>query len=262
MTSVPCGVWVTATIVEMASARPANDEVAYVLHRRSYGETSLLIDLFARDGGRLRAVARGARRNRVGQPFTELAIAWSGRSALKTLTRAESLPAQPGLLRGRALYAGFYANELLLRLLPEADPHPRLYQTYQCLLEELAVQMGPEDGDVEPSLRRFELGLLGELGYGLCLDRTGRGDAVEAGAEYHFLGDLGLVPAEAGVSPRGEPLRGRDLLAMAADDYRDVQVRRCAKRLLRAALAEQLGPRPLRSRELFRAPTKPGQQKS
>ena len=191
-----------------------------------------------------------------------MAVAWSGRSALKNLTRAESLPTQPGLLGGRALYAGFYANELLLRLLPEADPHPRLYRIYQFLLEELAVQTRSGGGDVEPQLRRFELGLLGELGYGLCLDRTAGGDAVEADAGYHFVAGLGLVPVEAGGNSPGEPLRGRDLLAMAANDYRDVQVRRCAKRLLRAALAEQLGPRPLRSRELFRAPAKPDQQKS
>lgn len=246
MTSARCAAWVIATSAEAVDARSPGDEVAYVLHRYPYGETSLLVDLFACCGGRLRVVARGARRNRVGQLFTELAVAWSGRRPLKTLVRAEPLPASPPL-DGRALYLGFYLNELLLRLLPEGDPHPRLYQRYRALLATLAT-----DAEPEPLLRRFELRLLEELGYGLVLDHTADGDPVRNDADYRFVPGTGLIVAGAHPIGGGATLPGAHLLAIAVDDYRDPAVRRGAKRLLRAALAEHLGARPLRSRALFR----------
>ena len=248
MTSARCAAWAIATIADAVDSCAASDEVAFVLHRRPYGETSLLVDLFACNGGRLRLVARGARRNRVGQPFTELAVAWSGRSQLKTLTRAEPMPASCPALAGRVLYLGLYLNELLLRLLPEGDPHPRLYERYRTLLTVLAA-----GAEAEPALRRFELALLEDLGYGIALAHTLEGDPVRPEADYRFVGGAGLTLA--GVpAGRGEPLRGAHLLAIAADDYRDPAVRHSAKRLLRAALAEHLGTRPLRSRELFRDP--------
>jgi len=249
MTNARCAAWAIATIADAVDARSVGDEVGYVLHRRPYGETSLLVDLFARGGGRLRLVARGARRDRAGQPFTELAVAWSGRGQLKTLARAEPVPASCPPLGGRALYLGLYLNELLLRLLPEGDPHPRLYDRYRSLLAELAAGI-----EAEPLLRRFELALLEELGYGLVLDRTAAGDPVRPEADYHYVDSTGVVAAGALPPGRGAALRGAHLLAIAAADYRDPEVRRSAKRLLRAALAEHLGPRPLRSRELFRNP--------
>lgn len=228
-------------------ARREEDEIAYVLHRRPYGETSLLVDLFARGAGRLRAVARGARRLRVGQPFTELAVAWSGRGALKTLTRVEAIAGQPPLPAARTLYLGLYVNELLLRLLPEGDPHPNLYPRYRALLAELAAGVAEE-----PPLRRFELALMGELGYGVDLGYSADGEPIDPDAGYRFVGGTGLIRAAALPASESEPLHGAHLLAIAADDYREPAVCRCAKRLLRAALAEHLGPRPLRSRELFR----------
>ncbi|MFZ5654997.1 MAG: DNA repair protein RecO [Pseudomonadota bacterium] len=222
------------------------EEAAYVLHRRPYRETSLLVDLFARGAGRIRAVARGGRRTpAAGQPFVQLAVAWSGRSSLKTLTRAEPMVPLAPLPAGRELYLGLYLNELLLRLLPEADPHPRLYEHYRAVLAALPGGVHPE-----PLLRRFELALLAELGYGFELECTAGGQPLAGEGCYRFVPGVGLVAAAAGSG--GDLLQGRHLLAMAAEDYRDPEVCRCAKRLTRTALAEHLGPRPLRSRELFR----------
>jgi len=226
-----------------------NEETAYVLHRRPYRETSLLVDLFARGAGRLRVVARGGRRSRLaGQPFVPLVVAWSGRGDLKTLIRAEPAVEGTPVPPGRALYLGLYVNELLMRLLPEWDPHPALYEGYGRLLRGLAGQ-----GEPEPLLRRFELQLLAELGYGFALDRTADGVSLDADDCYGFMPGSGLIPASgARRGPGSTGFRGCHLLAMAADDYRDPDTRRCAKRLLRTALAEHLGERPLRSRELFR----------
>ena len=92
----------------------------YVLHQRSWRETSRIVEVWSRDHGRLGLVARGVRRPRspyrsLLQPFTPLLLSWTQRGELGNLTGLEaSGPA--GLLQGRALMAGFYLNELLLRL--------------------------------------------------------------------------------------------------------------------------------------------------
>lgn len=222
-----------------------------MLHRRPYRETSLLVDLFAQEHGVLRAVARGIRggKPQALQPFVALEVAWTGSGTLKTLTQVEvAMPTAP-LLGGRALYLGLYVNELLVRLLPEYDPHPALYARYRQLLRELTAP-----GDAEPLLRRFELALLADLGYGLALDRDAQtGLRIEPDVDYVFVAGTGLVRRSA---VRGDDTRqrlpGKHLLAMAEEDYTGAGVRQCAKVLLRAALADHLGERPLRSRELFR----------
>src|SRR5437762_1362429 len=107
---------------------------ALVLHSYPFRETSLVIEVFTRDFGRVALVARGARRPRsalrgVLLAFQPLLVSWSGKGELYTLIRAEWHGAyQP--LRGLSLICGFYLNELLLKLLPRHDAHERLFDTY------------------------------------------------------------------------------------------------------------------------------------
>ena len=123
-------------------------------------------------------MARGAQRPKSRwrsalQPFTPLRVSWTGRGSLQTLTVAE--PASlPHALSRLPLMGGFYLNELLMTLLQRGDPHPVLFAHYAAALSELA---GP--GDLEPVLRRFELALLGEIGYGLVTDHD-----VQTGSQF------------------------------------------------------------------------------
>tara|TARA_R110000787_G_scaffold35789_8_gene91654 strand:- start:5413 stop:6147 length:735 start_codon:yes stop_codon:yes gene_type:complete len=231
----------------------ANNELTYVLHTRSYRETSQLVDLFSCRTGRLRAVARGTRGRKksavpVLQAFTPFFACWQGRGDLKTLTSYEV--AQPtGLLRGNALYIGFYINELLCRLLPEYIPHENLFAQYAGLITTLG-----DGADPEPGLRVFELSLLEEMGCGLnlyadCIDDT----PFEAESNYMFHPPEGFTRVDkAGVYSPQDIFSGAHLRAIADHWFCDQAVRQSAKRLLRQALASHLGPRPLHSRELFK----------
>lgn len=217
---------------------------AFLLHRRAYRETSFILELFTREHGRLAAVARGGRgaRGPAWQPFQPLSVSWSGRSEMKTLGSVEA--ASPVALAGERLYCGLYLNELLMRLLPPHDAHPPLFDAYARLLAELV------HGDIELLLRRFELMLLRELGYGLELDREeGTGAVLEPAARYVFSPDAGLRRADErelkGV------FTGSVLEAIAREDFSETETRRQAKQLLRQALAPLLGDKPLRSREYF-----------
>lgn len=240
----------------MARAQPLrrDDEPAFVLHTYAYRETSLIVEAFTGQYGRVAMVARGAKRPRsemrgVLQAFQPLLLGWAGQQELKTLMKAEWRGGLP-LLCGSALMCGFYLNELLLKLLPREDPHPALFGHYDAALTDLAT--GSEQASV---LRRFEVRLLAELGYALPLVReVDTGKAVEATARYHYAFDRGpRIVAGGGAEGRGNVLpvvRGATLLALADDRYPDAETAAEAKRLMREVLDHYLEQRGVESRRL------------
>ncbi|MEO1765648.1 DNA repair protein RecO [Thiobacter aerophilum] len=221
----------------------------YVLHARPYRETSLLVEAFARDAGRIALVARGARRPRSAVrglllPFQPLSLSWFGKGELRTLKQAEWQGGQLPLT-GSALMCGFYLNELLLRLLPRDDPHPALFGHYQTALMALGHQQ-PQ----APVLRRFEKALLQELGYALMLEHEAQGDVpIDPNAFYVYEPERGPVRRTAGEG--GVQLRGRTLLDLARDDYSDPVTLAQAKQLMRMLIAHQLGSDALQTRQLL-----------
>lgn len=229
------------------------NEAVYILHTRDYRESSQLVDVFSRHHGRLRMVARGTRGGKKSsasklQAFTPLLVSWQGKAELKKLTAVEAA-GNRFFLRGEALYLGLYLNELLMRLLPEHIPQQGLFDIYGELVAELT-----ETFDTEPLLRRFELRLLEEIGYGLDLSFDwNEGAPIMAKELYHFYTDQGFVrfDSASGLSSKF-CFEGAHLLAIASQTYQQLEVRRSAKRLLRSALQSHLGAKPLLSRELFR----------
>src|SRR5213082_2519185 len=152
----------------------ADHQAGYVLHTYPYKETSLIVEAFTRQHGRMSLLARGARRPRSAMrgvllAFHPLRLGWSGSAELSNLMQAEWGGAlQPAFrpLAGHGLMCGFYLNELILRLLPREDPHEALYDAYGDALARLSA------GDAFPAvLRSFEKRLLAELGYAPLFDR-------------------------------------------------------------------------------------------
>lgn len=236
---------------------------AYILHTRPWRDTSLLLDVLSPEQGRIRAVARGQRnqsgrhKGSVCQPFRPLAVALVGKSELKTISRIEA-DGPPRLLPGKHLYAGFYANEILLRALPEADPHPRLYQAYDALLATLACA----DADIEPPLRQFEMILLDELGYGIDFSHdAASGLELQPDGRYAFVAEQGFVALGAGrIAQSRAVYRGRDVLALARGQFTEGHSRDVAKRVMRQALQALVGDKPLQSRMLYRPAESAGKE--
>ncbi|PJG81939.1 DNA repair protein RecO [Caviibacterium pharyngocola] len=226
-----------------------NWQRGFVLHRRDYRETSLLVELFTEDSGRLTVLAKGARAKRsplksLLQPFTPLLLRWSGRGELKVLTKAE--PAAIALpLQGAALYSGFYVNELVMRLLAAETAHPQLFQDYlQCLTELASAPHSPE-----AALRRFEFQLLHIMGYGIDFCHcAGSGLPVDDDMTYRYREEKGFI---ASLIRDNLTFFGRELLAFHRRDFTDEAVLHAAKRFIRIALKPYLGAKPLKSRELF-----------
>lgn len=233
------------------SKQRIQDAPAFVLHSYPYRETSLVLEAFSREHGRVALVARGARRPRSAlrgllMAFQPLALNWSGKHELRTLHRAEWQGGQPPL-QGTALLCGLYLNELLLNLTVRDDPHERLFDYYRLALQRLA---GEEDQAA--ILRCFEKYMLQELGYALLLEHEAGGDRpIDQAGQYRYVIERGAVPvAENGAD--GLFVRGKTLLDMAADDYRDPFSAQQSKQLMRALLNHYLGGKVLHTRELIK----------
>jgi DNA repair protein RecO (recombination protein O) len=243
---------VTRPVVRARSAEKDHriaGQPAFVLHSYPYKETSLIVDVFSRDHGRIALVAKGAKRPHsklrgVLQTFQPLSVGWSGKAEMRTLTAAEWIG---GLLplEKSALLCGFYLNELLVKLLARDDPHPALFDHYVATLNQLA-----HDEPAPIVLRKFERALLKETGVGgdftVC---TTTGQMVEADETYVIDPERGPRPAyPADTSPR---VSGKTLLDMEREDYADSATQMQSKFLMRFLLAHHLDGAPLNTRQIL-----------
>jgi DNA repair protein RecO (recombination protein O) len=221
-----------------------------VLHTYPWRETSLIIEVFTRDYGRMALVARGAKRptsqfRSLLSPFAPLALSWSGRNEIKNLVRVEWVG---GLapLRGNALLSAFYANELIVRLLARADPHELLFAQYLGMLRGLA------ESRHDVTLRTFELELLREVGYEVPLDQCIDGEPIDACARYRFRPEAGAQRVAQHESEEGgASVSGATLLAMARGDFADPLVASEAKAMLRQLIRYHLDGKPLNTRRIL-----------
>jgi len=237
---------------ESREAARVDEERGFVLHSYPYSETSLIVDVFSLRHGRVPLLARGARRPRsalrgVLLAFQPLALAWTGRGEVRTLLRAEWVG---GLRRlsGRALWCGFYLNELLIRFLARDDPNEALFEDYAGALGRIGTE-----SNAEPILRWFEKRLLLESGYALVLDaEADTGQPVAEDARYAYDPDRGPLRSPGSGRTIQGLFSGRTLRAIAREDFDDPQVLGEAKTLMRQVIAHRLESLPLQVARVFR----------
>jgi DNA repair protein RecO (recombination protein O) len=231
-------------------------EPTFLIHTRAYRDTSLLVEAFTRNHGRVSLVARGVKgkknsRSSLLQPFASLLISWWSRGELGTL-RAAELHQQPQWLTGNRLASGLYVNELLHRLLDRHEPHPELFDYYTYTLQRIA---SIEIDQLAVVLRMFEKFLITQLGYGLLFNVDAATDApVQPDMHYSFdpkagcyqsLGDWGDFTLK-------HLYKGSSLLALHSGEFSSEEELQDAKRLMRTVLAAHLGEKPIFSRSLWR----------
>ena len=243
----------------MSGRAAAAPVAAYVLHRYDWSESSLIVDLFTRDLGRVVVAAKGAKRptsqlRAVLRPFQRLS-ATLGRTAqgaeVHNLRAAEWAGGMP-MAGGDALFSAFYLNELLMKLLAREDPHPALWDAYAATLSLLG------GADEAPALRAFELWLLRDIGWLPDLGQvTATQSRLQPAVLYAVRADVGVAQASA-----GDPcaVAGAELAALQASlERHDLPAlqRACKgsapalRRLLRELLAYHLGETPLRTRQVL-----------
>lgn len=241
------------------------EQPAFVLHSYPYRETSLVLEVFSKQFGRIALIARGARRPRsltrgLLMAFQPLKLSWFGKHELRTLHSVEWQGGQPQL-QGTALLCGFYLNELLLNLLVRDDPHEQLFNFYQDTLQRLA-QGCVTVNDHAATLRSFEKRLLQELGYALQLAQEADTHApIVPDVSYQYVFERGAVRDMEkfdtgkkyinGMSVASVSVWGKTLLDLAADDFSDAVSAQQSKQLMRMLLNQHLAGKTLHTRELI-----------
>jgi DNA repair protein RecO (recombination protein O) len=240
-----------------------DQEAVYILNRRVYKESSLLLDAFSPNYGRLSIVANGVLKSNKGwsailQVFQPLLMIWTGKSSLKTLVSVDA-PSPAIALYGPRLFSAYYLNELLLKLMPQdqtsSSTFTHFFINYAKSLQDLSSSI-----DIEIPLREFEYHLLTDLGIFPDITNDIYGDLIQADRWYHFKSNLGFAPI-LNVESRSQTLSSAYLLgknltkldSFSSEMYTDKQFMSQMKRLMRVLIHDLLGGKELKSRALFQS---------
>ena len=244
---------------------------AYVLHHYDWSESSLILDVFTREQGRLALVARGAKRPHsqmrpILLPFQRVLLSL-GRapkaeidpdgSTASTAREVQNLRSAEwaggaAMLAGSGLFSGFYLNELLMKLLARQDAHPLLFDAYAQTLPALA---SDDDWHVQAALRAFEITLLQQTGVLPDLSKvTLTQQPLAPDGRYGVLPEAGVIAVREGQASMSGAALVEMQTALAQGTLASMQ-RACLvalsdwRSVLRALLLYHLGGRALRTRQ-------------
>jgi DNA repair protein RecO (recombination protein O) len=222
-------------------------EPAYILHTRSYRETSMIVYALTEQYGVVHMVSRGARKkggNNL-QPFTKMYLSWSGRGDLVSLAKIEHEHSRY-TSNFRAQVQCFYLHELILKLIPKLSPEPELFDLYETTLDSMI--NNPADEHV---LRNFEMRLLAIMGHPLQLRYDYLNDEeIVAQLLYRYDPDLG--PTRITSQQTQWNVMTGDLLIHLNNDNLAENILPEAKVFLRGLVKHYLHGKPLMTRRLLK----------
>ena len=225
----------------------SNNDNCFLLHQRSYGETSIIADVFTQKSGKISFIAKGAKKPKSKffgylVPFQKLKITYSGRSELKTLTSIDRDLASNSNTFSKVSYSLLYINELLMKLLPKDAKHEELFVLYDEFLKKIK-----KNKNLEISLRHFELDLLDMLGYGFDYDsEIDSNETIEAELSYVFVSERGFRKSNS------SSFKGKDILNIKKRKLEDVPLK-YLKEITTKAIGICLEGKDLTSRKIFKS---------
>jgi DNA repair protein RecO (recombination protein O) len=162
---------------------------AVILGTRKHGENSVIAEVMTQARGRHMGIVRSGRSKAmqpVLQPGNLVEVTWRARLEEHLGEfRLEPIRSRAAALMESAVSIyGVQAMAALLRLLPERDPHPHLFEALNVILDHF-----DEPLDACELYIRFELAVLNDLGFGIDLT-----ECVATGAKH----DLAYVSPKSG----------------------------------------------------------------
>ena len=234
-----------------------NTQIAYILHKRAYRETSSIIEIVTKDYGRVALMARGCRgaKSRIAgnlMLFSPLVVSWQGKGNLPYLKSVERADLKAPLLKNKSLLSAMYINELLMYLLHKDDVQEAIFEHYHHCLYALEDQT-----KIEITLRKFEIKLLELLGFGLNLHaEADTRESLRDDAMYYYYLEHGPVLCSDSKIDSVPKISGENLRALANESFDVVsenpQFLLELKHLMRFIINHHLGNKKLNSRDLFR----------
>ena len=219
------------------------DQPAYLLHRRDWQNSSLILDLMTLDFGRLSLLAKGGKNSKsrgLYQPFNKLMVSWTGRQELKTLTSIDgsAIPVDE-----RLYLPLLYVNELIEAFLPKFESNPEIFALYGELLTHI------NNGNTEMMLREFERSAMSILGYLPDLSMEGdHGEPIAPEKHYLFQATRGFTTC---LPNQTNAIKGDKIVAWNDKNYQDKSVSQMIKTIMRCIIDFNLQGKKLKSREIY-----------
>ena len=226
---------------------PNRWEECFLLHQRSYGETSIIAEVFTRNLGKMSIIARGAKKPKSKffgylVPFSRLKITFSGRSELKTLTNIDRDLSLTNTYLSRKSYSLLYINELMIKLLPKDAEHKPLFDLYSKFIQDSV-----NEEKIDYLLRNFELDLLEMLGYGINFHADiNNEEEIKLNKNYIFVAESGFM-----ASDNAKDFSGEDIIKIRERNFADISTKKL-KQLTQATIMFCLEGKDLNSRQIFR----------
>ena len=220
----------------------------YLIHHRKYREKSHIVHLFTQEYGRVDGILRQT----PPPQYQPIRLQATGKSELKNFTKLEILN-QPVFFHGDAFFAGFYLNEIVLRLCPLEEAMPQTFEQYQLTLLQLQQLVSHKQASLflRQILRQFEHVLLQELGYAIDFSVDANQQEISPFQQYQFQLNDGFLPVS---RASRSTLEGALITSMQSyedgQDFSHEQLQLLGK-LYRQMISSLLGDRPLKSRQLW-----------
>lgn len=235
-----------------SSAHRINHQPAFLLATKPWRESSLYIEVFSRDYGRLSLIARSARKRQselrgILTPFIPISLSWYGQQELKILHRAQWIGGWPQP-QNQSLFSALYVNELVQKLTAPEDPALAIYQALYTVLQHIS------QGEHLAQLRYFEWTLLKALGIAPDITHDQHNQPIDAQRSYWLrpehtpwlLSETSTpLPHESGLI-----IHGQTLHALAQQHLSQPQEQNEALRLTRMLLDFRL-PQGIHSRRIL-----------
>lgn len=202
-----------------------DQQPCYLLTSFPWKESSLWLEVYSKDYGRIPLVARSARKpNSVLRgtlmPFVPIELSWYGKNELRTLHTALWTGGFPQPV-GKSLLSGLYVNELMFKLTARDDASVDLFNEYEKIMQALCFNQG-----VFQALRLFEWRLLSLLGFAPDLALDIEGMAIEPDREYLIRTESPAQRYNQGVVPRdGLLILGQSLIDLSCGVIESSQTR-------------------------------------
>lgn len=143
-----------------------DNEKSFILNSIPWSESSLLIEVFTKNHGKLTLIARGARKitsqlRGLIILFIPINISFFGnKNQVLTLHKIDWIGGWPQL-KGKTIISGFYVNELITKLLPKEDVNPKIFEYLEKIMKSLSLNSENQNYN----LRIFEWNLLQATGF-------------------------------------------------------------------------------------------------
>jgi DNA repair protein RecO (recombination protein O) len=223
-------------------------DTAVVLHYSTYKESSLVLHLFCKSNGVIRANYRHAKSKFSKQGFEQLYfhlfnIQLKPFQQMSMVNSLESISV-PTHLKGRKHICGLYINELVKNGWQSTEACEKLFDFYLQTIDNIAKE---DESQLGTLLRNFELCYLQESGYALQFEHDSQSKPIQPDLTYHYHAGIGFE-LQASAS-KNLVVKGNDIIAWS--EGRFCQSDNLLKKICRVAISHSLNGYEFKTKKVY-----------